>query len=330
MKHLFVMDPLDRIVVKGDSTYVTMRECSDRDHAVWMCTPDQLFSLDGATFGRVTKTRTTAEAPYFHTSEFEERLLSDFDCVWMRKDPPFDMTYIFTTYLLDMAGTAVINAPAGLKLFNEKMWVQARWPTTQPETLITNDIARIRTFVEAGAELAEMRSVLKPWDGNGGRGVVVTDPEDRNLSSLIELLTREGHDYVIAQRYLPAVVKGDKRVLFFGGEVVGVMSRIPHARDHRANMHVGASVERTELTEREAAICADLSPVLQQHGMVFVGIDLIDGNLTEINVTSPTGIREINRLYGLQGSDRLESRLVDAAVAYVEQYRAPGGPTGAA
>ena len=325
MKHLFVMDPLDRIVVQGDSTYVTMRECTDRGYDVWMCTPDQLFSLDGETFGRVTRTPTTADAPYFHPEAPVERPLSEFDCVWMRKDPPFDMTYIFTTYLLDMAGTTVINAPAGLKRFNEKMWVQARWPSTQPQTLITNDIERIRAFVYAGAERDEVRSVLKPWDGNGGRGVVVTDPDDRNLSSLIELLTREGHDYVIAQRYLPAVVKGDKRVLFFGGEVVGAMARIPGAKDHRANMHVGASVERTELTEREAAICADLSPELVRHGMVFVGIDLIDGNLTEINVTSPTGLREINQLYGLTGAQRLESRLVDAAIAHVEAERTSGG-----
>jgi glutathione synthase len=323
VKHLFVMDPLDRIIVAGDSTYVTMRECTDRDHAVWMCTPDQLYSLDGATFGRVTKTRTTADAPYFHTDDPVDMPLADFDCVWMRKDPPFDMTYIFTTYLLDMAGTTVINDPVGLKRFNEKMWVQSRWPTLQPETLISNDAARIRAFVEAGAARDEPRSVLKPWDGNGGRGVVVTNPSDRNLSSLIELLT-DNRGYVIAQRYLPGVVKGDKRVLFFGGEVVGVMARIPGEKDHRANMHVGATVERTELTEREAAICADLSPELVRHGMVFVGIDLIDGNLTEINVTSPTGIREINRLYGLQGDARLESRLVDAAIAHVEARRGAG------
>jgi len=310
VKHLFVMDPLDRIVVAGDSTYVTMRECSDRGHDVWMCTPDQLYSLDGHSYARVTPTRTTSDAPYFHTSDPVERALSSFDVVWMRKDPPFDMGYIFTTYLLDMAGTMVVNEPAGLKLFNEKMWVQARWPQYQPATLISNDISRLKAFVNQ----AEGRSVLKPWDGNGGRGVLITQAMDRNLSSMVELLTHEGRDYVIAQRYLPGVVNGDKRVLLFDGEVVGVMNRVPAADDHRANMHVGATVERSELTERELALCEDLKPELVRHGMVFVGIDLIDECLTEINVTSPTGIREINTLYGR----KLEAKLVDCVVARVQ------------
>lgn len=313
VKHLFVMDPLDRIHVRGDSTYVVMRECCDRGFDVAMCTPDQLFALDGETRGRITPVRVTADAPYFHVEEAVERPLHTFDVVWMRKDPPFDMTYIFTTYLLDMAGTTVVNAPAGLKLFNEKLWVQQGWPDTQPPTLITNDIARIRAFVDG----REGRTVLKPWDGNGGRGVLVTQRGDTNLAAMIELLTHDGRDYVIAQGYLPAVVKGDKRVLLFGGEVVGAMARVPAADDHRANMHVGATVERCELTEREHAICAELGPALREHGQVFVGIDLIDGHLTEINVTSPTGIQEINRLYGL----KLEATLVDTVLAGLEDTR---------
>ncbi|MCB9671839.1 MAG: glutathione synthase [Alphaproteobacteria bacterium] len=308
MKHLFVMDPLERIQVGGDSTYVTMRECTDRGFEVAMCTPDRLFSHDGEARATVTPVRTTADAPYFHTGTPHESALEAFDVVWMRKDPPFDMTYIFSTYLLDMAGTKVVNHPAGLKLFNEKLWVQARWPQFQPETLITNDIKRIRTFVEdAGG-----RIVLKPWDGNGGRGVLVTEKGDANLSSMIELLTREGRDYLIAQRYLPGVMHGDKRVLLFAGEVVGAMARVPVATDHRANMHVGARVHRCELTERDREICAAIGPALREHGQLFVGIDLIDGHLTEINVTSPTGIQEINRLYGL----KLQADLVDAVIAH--------------
>ncbi len=310
MKHLFVMDPLDRIVVAGDSTYVTMRECTDRDHAVAMCTPTDLFSLDGQTYGRVTDVRTTADAPYFHTEPVREASLADFDLVWMRKDPPFDMAYIFTTYLLDMARTHVVNHPTGLKRFNEKMWVQQRFAHTQPTTLVSNDIAQLTAFVRNG----EGRSVLKPWDGNGGRGVLVTDPADRNLSSMVELLSAEGRDYVIAQRYLPGVVKGDKRVLLFDGDVVGAMSRIPSDRDHRANMHVGATVQASALTDRETAICAELGQELRANGMLFVGIDFIDECLTEINVTSPTGIREINHLYGV----KLEADLVDRAEALVK------------
>lgn len=306
MKHLFVMDPLEKIRVAGDSTYVTMRECCDRGHSVAMCTPDKLYSFNGEARARATPVRVTTEAPHFHTEPTVEQALSAWDVVWMRKDPPFDMDYIFTTYLLDMAGTLVVNAPAGLKLFNEKLWVQQQWPQHQPDTLITSSIERTVAYVEQ----VDTKTVLKPWDGNGGRGVLVTQRGDANLRSMVEMLTNEGKAYLIAQRYLPGVVKGDKRVLLFDGEVVGAMARVPNQSDHRANMHAGASVERTELTEAEQQICADLGPELRRHGQVFVGIDLIDAKLTEINVTSPTGIQEINRLYGL----KLESVLVDAVM----------------
>lgn len=307
MKQLYVMDPLEKIVVGGDSTYVMMREASDRGHEVWMCTPDQMYSLHGQTYARSTPTRTTADAPYFHTSPSRDVPLSDFDVVWMRKDPPFDMTYIFTTYLLDMANTRVFNGPEGLKRYNEKMWVQERWPQYQPQTLISNDIQRIKDFVNAG----DGRTVLKPWDGNGGRGVLITEPGDRNLSSMVEVLTSEGRDYVIAQRYLPGAMTADKRVLLFDGEVVGAMARVPDKSDHRANMHVGATVERCDLSDIDLEICQAISADLAAHDLLFVGIDLIDGNLTEINVTSPTGIQEINRLYGL----KLEADLLDRVEA---------------
>lgn len=313
MKHLFVMDPLERINVRGDSTYVTMRECTDRGHDVWSCTPRDLFSRDGHTFARARRTRTTTTAPHFHVDEPGERPLSEHHVVWMRKDPPFDMDYIFTTYLLDMAGTLVVNDPAGLKRFNEKMWVQQGWPQFQPPTLISNEVARIAAYVRE----VPGRTVLKPWDGNGGRGVLVTHGEDANLASMIELLSGEGRHYVIAQRYLDGVVRGDKRVLLFDGDVVGAMARVPQPGDHRANMHAGAKVERTELTARELEICAAIGPELKAQGQVFVGIDLIDGHLTEINVTSPTGIQEINRLYGL----KLEAELVDRVSALVGARR---------
>jgi len=309
MKSLFVMDPLDRIHVGGDSTYVTMRECTDRGHAVWMCTPDELYSRDGRAYAMATPVKTTADAPFFHTEAAVDRDLAEFDVVWMRKDPPFDMTYIFTTYLLDMANTLVVNGAAGLKLFNEKMWVQQQWPHYQPPTLISNDQDRLRAFVDD----RDSRSVLKPWDGNGGRGVLVTERGDRNLRSMIETLTGNGRDYVIAQGFIEGVDRGDKRILLFDGEVVGAMLRVPTASDYRANMHVGASVVACELSERDREICDALAPELRRWDMVFTGIDVIEGTLTEINVTSPTGIREINRLYDLhlEGDlvDRVEQRL---------------------
>ncbi|MEN0062050.1 MAG: glutathione synthase [Myxococcota bacterium] len=316
MRSLFVMDPLERIVVGGDSTYVTMRELTDRGFDVFMCTPDALFGHNGQAFAQAVPVKTTADAPYFSVGDARVVGLHDVDVVWMRKDPPFDMTYIFTTYLLDMAppSTLVVNDPQGLKRFNEKMWVQQRWPSFQPETLIANGIDRLRDFVTG----RDAPTVLKPWDGNGGRGVLVTHAGDRNLRSMIEVLTNEGRDYVIAQAFLPEVEHGDKRILLFDGEPVGAMMRIPIAADHRANMHVGGRVEATELTPRDREICEALAPMLKQHGQIFVGIDVIGQYLTEINVTSPTGIREINRL----SDRRLEADLVDVVMAKVEARRA--------
>ncbi len=309
MRSLFVMDPLDRLDVKGDSTYVTMRECSDRGFDVWMCTPDDLWARDGRTWSRATPVRTTEEAPFFHVSPNEERDLGSFDVVWMRKDPPFDMDYIFTTYLLEMAppSTLVVNHPRGLKLFNEKMWVQQQWPELQPPTLITNEIARLRAFVRE----REGRTVLKPWDGNGGRGVLVTQGDDANLSSMIELLTQQGDHYVIAQAYVPEVTQGDKRILLFDGEPVAGLLRIPESSDHRANMHAGARVQSMSLSDQDREICDALAPALRQWGLLFVGIDIIGRYLTEINVTSPTGLREVNRLDGR----KLEAELVDCVLA---------------
>ncbi len=315
MRSLFVMDPLDKISVAGDSTYVMMRECCDRGHPVAMCTSDELFVRDGRSYALVTAVRVTANAPYFHVGERREVDLGSLDVIWMRKDPPFDMSYVFSTYMLDIAArdTLVVNHPIGLKVFNEKLWAM-HFSQFQPPTLLSSDLKRLRDFVEAQPEGA----VLKPWDGNGGRGVVVTRRGDRNLPALIELMTREGQDYVIAQAFLPGVEQGDKRILLIDGEPVGAILRVPGSEDHRANMHVGATVHATELDEHDLHICDALGPELKKHGQVFVGIDVIAGMLTEINVTSPTGMREVSQLYGRH----LEKELVDCvelqAVAHGE------------
>jgi glutathione synthase len=311
MRSLFVMDPLDRINVRGDSTYVTMRECTDRGFETAYCTPDDLFSHHGRAWGRVRPVRTTREAPHFHVSGPEEVDLGTFDVVFMRKDPPFDMAYVFATYLLDQvrAPTRVFNDPSGLKLFSEKMWVLERWPELQPETLVTNDVAKLKQFVRSRTG----RSVLKPWDGNGGRGVFVTDGADRNLGAIAETLSHEGRTYVIAQAFIPEVEQGDKRILLFDGEPVGAMLRVPQAGDFRANMHAGGEVFPCSLEPRDREICATIGPTLRESGMIFVGIDVIGSFLTEINVTSPTGIQEMNRLYGT----KLEADLVDRVVAKV-------------
>ncbi len=314
MRHLFVMDPLDRINVRGDSTYVTMRECADRGHQTWYCTPDRLYADRGRCFAVATRVRAKAEAPYFELSGTEELDLGAVDLVWMRKDPPYDMAYVFSTFLLDLvpASTLVVNSPGGLRLFQEKMWAQ-RFPEFHPRTLVSNDVERLRTFVlnEPG------RVVLKPWNGNGGRGVLVTQKGDRNLRSMIEILTVEGREHALAQPYLDRVDEGDKRILLFGGVPVGAMLRVPDKADFRGNMHVGATVQACDLSARDQAICDALGPHLQREGLLFVGIDVIDGWLTEINVTSPTGIQEMNRLYG----QKLEATLVDTALAALANHR---------
>ncbi len=306
MKHLFVMDPLHKLHIEGDSTYTMMRECSDRGHTVYWCTPDELFILDGAGGAIAEEVVTVAEAPFFQRGERQEVLLAEMDVVWMRKDPPFDMSYIFATYILDTAppSTLMVNDPRGLKLFNEKIWAM-QFHQFQPPTLLSNNMTRLREFVLNQPEGA----VLKPWDGNGGRGVlVIKDPNDRNLTSMIELLTQDGTQAIIAQGYLKDVVAGDKRILLIDGEPVGAILRVPQGTDHRANMHAGAAVRKAKLTERDHEICDALKPYLQEYGQLFVGIDIIGGMLTEINVTSPTGIREVATLDGVH----LEKLLLDS------------------
>lgn len=304
MRHVFVMDPVDRLNFDGDSTLVCMAEASARGHEVGWCTPDRLYVRDGVAFAVVTWGRVTRERPCFTAGRTEELALGDADVVWMRKDPPFDMTYIFSTYVLDLVPkhVLVVNAPAGLKLFNEKIWAM-HFADLQPRTLLSNDHARLRAFVEAEPDGA----VLKPWDGNGGRGIVITRKGDRNLPSLLELMTAGGRDFCIAQAFLPGVSAGDKRILLFEGEPVGAVLRVPGEADHRANLHVGGKAVATALSDRDREICDRLAPELVRHGQVFVGIDVIAGTLTEINLTSPTGFREVERLTGV----RLEADLLD-------------------
>ncbi|MBT3221796.1 MAG: glutathione synthase, partial [Proteobacteria bacterium] len=302
MRSLFVMDPLRNLHIEGDSTCVLMRECTKRGYEVHYCCPDHLFVLDGQAHGRVTAVQTSGPKPEFAVGSTNEQCLSDFDVVWMRKDPPFDMQYVLATYILDMAHTLVVNDPRGLKLFNEKLWAMKDFAQFQPKTLLSGDSERIRDFVES----LPGRAVLKPWDGNGGLGVLVTHRGDRNLGSMIDVLTVQGTRPIIAQEFIEAVERGDKRILLFGGEAVGTLLRVPQARDYRANMHVGATVESSNPSVEDVAICQALKPLLNKWGQLFVGIDVIDGYLTEINVTSPTGIRELNRLNGT----RLEAELV--------------------
>lgn len=317
MNILYVMDPIASLNLAGDSTYMLMRESARRGHASAWCTPADLYAREGAVpWARCQDVATTAaptHAEAFRLGGWAERPLTDFDVVWMRKDPPFDMTYIFTTYLLDMAVTAsggrtrVYNRPQGLRSRNEKLFA-LQFAGLTPPTLVSHEIARIVAF----AESLPGKVVLKPWDGNGGRGVLVSHKDDPNLRSMIELLTGEGRQYILAQQHLPAITAGDKRILLVDGEPVGAMLRVPGPKDHRGNMHVGATVQGCALNDRDREICAAIGGYLKAEGQLFVGIDVIGDSLTEINVTSPTGIQEINGLHGLH-VERLVWDAIEAA-----------------
>ncbi len=311
LRTLFVMDPLDKIQVSGDSTYALMREHRRRGWPVWMCTPHELFARQGQTWGHITPVDVTDAAPHFHPQARVDLPLSDFDVVWMRKDPPFDMSYVFTTYLLDLVprSTLVLNDPRSIRQANEKMFA-LQWPELCPTTLVTREIRRALDFIDK----APGDIVMKPWDGNGGRGVLVSRRGDPNLRSMLELLTSQEQIWVIVQHYIPEILQGDKRIILFDGEPVGWMLRVPQPGDHRGNMHVGATVQACDLTERDQEICAALAPRLADMGLLFVGIDVIGRYLTEINVTSPTGFREINHLM----DTCLEARLVDRVLARVQ------------
>lgn len=313
MKSLFVMDPLERLHLDGDSTYMMMLECTRRGHEVWWCTPKDLSVVQTDQVVAQAQRVETFDGPKrFVRGEISDLFLEDVDAVWMRKDPPFDMSYIFTCYLLDLVprSTVVVNDPRGVMRFNEKLWA-LRFAEHHPHTVLSRDLVRLRAFIRSEPG----RVVLKPWDGNGGRGVLVTSKEDRNLNSMLELLTQDGTQYVLCQRYVEAAAKGDKRILLIDGEPVGAMTRVPPDNDHRGNMHVGATVVKTELSPADQAVCAALRQPLKDAGMTFVGIDMLGDLLTEINVTSPTGIQEINALYDVH----LERDLVDAVQRLVQE-----------
>lgn len=307
------MDPLSKINVEGDSTYVMMLEATRRGWESYWCTPDDLQVRDRRPVARAEAVRTASDSPYFATKDPEEMELGEFDCIWMRKDPPFDIHYIFSTYILDLApaSTLVLNDPRSIKCANEKMYA-LQWPEFCPPTTVTNRVQAILDFAEE-----HQKVVVKPWDGNGGRGVLVTHAEDGNLRAIAELMTAEETEYCIVQRYLPEIKTGDKRIILIDGEPLGAFLRVPSGRDHRGNMHVGARVEGCELSERDQEICAALGPRLKKEGLLFVGIDVIGDFLTEINVTSPTGLREIAQLSGRF----LERDLLDALEEKIHALR---------
>ena len=320
LRILYVMDPMDRVLVDKDTTFVFQLEGQRRGHEQYHCGPHDLF-VERA-FPHATVRRLTVERAAVHYRLQETRVapLADFDVVFMRKDPPFDMAYFFATHLLglvDPSVTFVLNSPRGLRDANEKLYA-LNFPEVIPESLVTSDIARLRAFLDTlGGEM-----IVKPLDGAGGSGVLHVHRGDRNLNALLELSTRDGTELLMAQRYLPAVREGDKRIIVLDGEPLGAVLRVPREDEHRGNIHVGGQVERVPVDDRDREICRQMAPRLRADGLWFVGLDVIGGYVTEVNVTSPTGIQEINRLDGVC----LEAHVLDfveARAAGLDRSRAP-------
>jgi len=289
------MDHVSTITIKGDSTFALCLEAQRRGHSLYHYTPDRLSMRGGVVSARVEEMRLTEEqGRHFTLGEPTRTDLAEMDVVLLRQDPPFDMNYITSTHLLERIHprTLVVNDPAWVRNLPEKIFV-TEFTDLMPETLITKDPAEVAAF---RAEFGEI--VMKPLYGNGGAGVFHLTRDDRNLSSFMETFALLFREPFIVQRYLPDVRKGDKRVILIDGEPVGAINRVPSETDARSNMHVGGRAEPAELTERDREICARIGPMLKERGQVFVGIDVIGTHLTEINVTSPTGIREVARFGG--------------------------------
>ena len=296
------MDPIGSINIHADSTFRIAIEAQERGHSLFYYTPDRLAFVEGRVMARGWPVTLRREVGHHVTFGPETEVdLPDFDVVWLRQDPPFDMGYITTTHLLEMIHprTLVVNDPFWVRNYPEKLLV-LRFPELTPPTAIARDLATIRAFKERHGDI-----ILKPLYGNGGAGVFRLDPNDRNLASLHELFTGMSREPLIVQKFLPAVAKGDKRIILVDGEPVGAINRVPQAGETRSNMHVGGRPEPVGLTPRDLEICAAIGPTLRDSGQIFVGIDVIGDWLTEINVTSPTGIQELERFDGTNTAARI-------------------------
>jgi glutathione synthase len=302
------MDPMESINIDGDSTFVMMLEAQARGHALWHYHPRDLTLAGGRVVAYARPVELRREKGNHFTFGAEVELdLSRVDVVLMRQDPPFDMAYITATHILEHIHpkTLVVNDPAAVRNAPEKLFV-THFPELMPDTLVTTDRRQIAAFREKHGDI-----IVKPLFGNGGAGVFHLRPEDSNLNALIEMFTERSREPLVIQQYLPAVRVGDKRIILIDGEPLGAINRVPAAGESRSNMHVGGRPEHTELTPREREICAAIGPELKKRGMIFVGIDVIGDRLTEINVTSPTGLQEVARFTGVH----LEKAIWDAIEA---------------
>lgn len=303
MKLAFIIDPIERLDPGHDTSVAMMESAQILGHEVFVTRSEQLGVIESRAYGwlrslqiRPVKQegdRWVSEPDWYALGESVWRPLEEMDAVFMRQDPPVTVPYLYVTYILDYIDpqkTQVINAPAGLRAANEKMYA-LQFTKAIPETIVSTDKQVIREAVERWGA-----GVLKPLGGKGGEGILFLEGGDRNFNSIVEVSTRQGQEPVMVQAYLPAAKEGDKRIILLNGEPIGAVNRVPTGKEFRGNMAVGGRSDKTELTERDLDICQQVAPALRRDGLIFVGLDIIGDYMTEVNVTSPTGIREIDRL----------------------------------
>ncbi|MXQ08633.1 glutathione synthase [Alphaproteobacteria bacterium GH1-50] len=310
MRVAFQMDPIDGVNIDADSTFRLAEEAQARGWDMFLYTPDKLAWNDGKVTAMASSLSVQrVKGDHARQGAPETVDLSTMDVVWLRQDPPFDMGYITTTHILDKlaASTLVVNDPFWVRNYPEKLLV-LDFPGLTPPTCIARDLDTLRAFRAEHGDI-----ILKPLYGNGGAGVFRLTPDDRNLVSLWELFTGINREPLIAQKFVPAVTKGDKRIILVDGDPIGAINRVPAEGETRSNLHVGGRAEKVGLTERDREICDTIGPLLNEKGQVFVGIDVIGDYLTEINVTSPTGIQELERFDGINVAgaiwDAIDARL---------------------
>jgi glutathione synthase len=313
-----IMDPIEKINIDKDTTFVLMLEAQTRGHALHYMELKDLYIRAGTPFARHRRVQVKRADHHYEFADPAAVALEEFNIILMRKDPPFDMKFFYATHLLSLVDERkcfVMNHPKGLREANEKLYA-LRFPEQIPQTLVTSDMEQLKRFMdELGGEM-----IIKPLDSSGGSGVFYLNTQDRNTNSILELATNDGRKMIMAQRYLPEIRQGDKRIIVLNGEPLGAVLRVPLEEETRGNIHVGGQCVKSDVTARDREICQALAPFLHQDGLYLVGLDVIGSFLTEVNVTSPTGIQEIN---GLDGA-RLESRVLDFIEAQAERINMTG------
>lgn len=302
MKILFIVDELHKLDLAGDTSYALMLEAVARDHELWTCQVGHLGLEGNDAVVRAQRTSavladTPAEA--FSCEGAETHSLGHFGAVFMRADPPVNVAYLHATWILDHARgkTVLVNDPRGLREYNEHLSILS-FPEFIPPTIVTRSETRLQEFLKE----QEGGIIVKPVDGFGGMGIFLVKDGDPNTSSIFETSTQSGQIWTMAQRYLPEARLGDKRIVLVDGDPIGAVMRVPPQGEARGNLHVGGRADKTELTPKEHEIIATLKPVLQEFGQILVGLDVIGDTLTEINITSPTGIRHISKLDGINAA----------------------------